>query len=176
MLSTQSFNSYYQEGCKERPPPRFWTHLVSAHTKTSMFWDKLAPGMFLFLEQCSEKAVFATHLEKVCIGYRQKWESLEKIKHRKEQTGWENCCRLCVGEKGLSYQKDVLQRSYKDSIFFWGLEMLYLTHITPQQSGWTASLRSYMTVKSLRYKYIERITEILCSCLFVICCLVFFFF
>lgn len=53
------------------------------------------------------------------------------------------------------------REAYKDSIFFWGLEMLHLTHFTPQQSGRTAKLRIYMKVKSLRYKYIERITEIL---------------
>lgn len=53
------------------------------------------------------------------------------------------------------------REDYKDSFLFWGLEMLHLTHFTPQQSGRTANLRFYRKVKSLRYKYIERITEIL---------------
>lgn len=77
-----------------------------------MFWDKLAIGMFLFLELCSEKAMFATHLEKsvhrLTMEMGKPWENktwkgadwVGKLL----QTKW-------GGESGLSYQEDVLQRS-----------------------------------------------------------------
>lgn len=118
--------------------------------------------MFLFLELCCERQCLP-HIWKECAQVKDgKWENAEKIKHEKEQTGWENKCRVSDGVKGNYLTRRMSCReTYKDSFFSWGLEMLHLTHITPQQSGRTASLRFHMKVKSLRYKYIDRFIEIL---------------